>query len=99
MFVPVYADAAVVQSFVASVERYVLSDAILVVCDELPHAAKGRFFFDGEHKNQILFSLDAGFIERADRGKDRFHVASVVSDSGREDFAVANLSLDLQAFL
>src|SRR6266478_5084887 len=99
MLVPVYADATVVQSFVASVERHVLTDAILVICNELLHAAKRRLFFDGEHEDQVGLCLDSSFIERADRSQDRFYVASVVSDSRGENFAVANLSLDLQAFL
>src|SRR4029078_2463253 len=92
MLIPVDAYAAVVQAFVAAVERNVLPDSILVLFDEVLHSAKRRFFFDGEHKDQIGFGFDPGFIESANRSKHRRNVSSIVANSGRVDFAVSDLS-------
>src|SRR5438309_1996245 len=99
MFVPVDPDAAVIQSLVTSVERNVLTNAFLVVRNELLDSAKRRLFFDREHEYQIGLRFDAGFVERANGSKYRFDIARVVSNARRKDFAVANLRFDLQAIL
>src|SRR5258705_1665979 len=99
MLIPVDADAAVVEPFVSAVERDVLADAVLVLGDEMLHSTNRRLLFDGEDKDQIGLRLDSCFIERPHRGKQRFDVSRIVADSRREDFAVPDLSFNLQAFL
>src|SRR2546425_8692171 len=99
MLIPIDADAAVVQSFEASVECDVLPDAVFVFTDEMLDAAERRFFFDCEDIDEIRFRLDSCFIECADRCKNRFDVASVVADARGIYLAVTNLGFDLQARL
>src|SRR5262249_54880304 len=99
MLIPIDAYAAVVQAFVAAVERDVLPDAISVLADEMFHPRKRGFFFDGEDKDQIGFRLDTCFVESADRCENRFDVASIVADSGSVNLAVPNLGFDLQTRL
>src|SRR5437762_429923 len=99
MLIPVDADAAVIQPLVSSVQRDILSDAILVLGDEMLHSTERCFFFDGEYKNKICLRFDPGFIERADRGEYCLDVAGIVSNSWGEDFAITNLRFDLQPFL
>src|SRR6476646_8266440 len=91
MLIPVDADAAVVQPLVSSIQRDILSDASFVLGDEMFHSAERRFFFNGEYKNKIGLRFDSRFIKCTDRSEYRFNVASVVSDSVGEYFAIANL--------
>src|SRR5687767_2018342 len=63
------------------------------------HSSERRFFFDGKNKNKIGLCFDPRMVERAYRGEYCLDVASIVSDSRSENFALAYLGLDLQAFL
>src|SRR5947209_14374577 len=99
MLVPVDADAAVCEALVASVERDVVTDFILVLPHEGVDAFECGLLLDGEEEDEVASGLYVRRVERAYHGEQGLDVARVVADAGRVQFAVAHLDLDLQALL
>src|SRR4030095_7701057 len=99
MFVPVDSNTAVIQSFISSIERNILADPILVLRYEMLYSSKRCFLFNRKNKYEVCSCFDACLIKRSYRSQERLDVASVIAYAGRVHFSIANLCLDLQAFL
>ena len=98
-FVPVDADASEGKPLIAAVESYVLPDPRFVLLDEVGGSVERGFLFDRKSYDQIRFGSDSGMIKSSKRRQQSFDVSCVVANARGVDFAVSDLSLDLEALL
>src|SRR2546426_10115739 len=99
MAVPVDADACISESFVAAIERDVVTDLPFVFFGELLCACQSRFFVGSKNKNQIALCFDLGMIKRPYGREQCLDIARVVANSRRIDSAIADGSFDLETGL